>query len=118
MIEAITRELEQLLAASQAMLDCAVPSVEMWEEYSRTRTRVFQRWQGDPAAVVPASDDAGELHRLITLVQQQDMILLGKVRRQLSEVCRQLAGVKESKRMVDAYDHNALSSGVLPRSAI
>jgi len=118
MNEAITDPLAQLYAATQALLECAEPTVDMWEGYSRMRTRVFERWQACPAAVDALADDAGELRRLITLVQQQDAILLGKVRRQMSEVRRQMAGVKERKRMVDTYAQNALSSGVLPRYSV
>lgn len=113
----LDQELKALTAATQALLDCTEPSAAMWEEYTLMRNQLFDRWQAD-AGAVNGWADAGKLQSLLTFAQQQDAILLHKVKRQLADVSRQLAEVSESKRAVDAYARNASSSGVTPRSSI
>lgn len=111
------QELAALNAATQVLLDCTEPSAAMWEEYTLMRNQLFDRWQADAGAANGRTDAAG-LQSLLIFAQQQDAILLQKVKGQLADVCRQLAEVTENKRALDAYAQNAFSSPVMPRSSI
>jgi hypothetical protein len=94
------------MAKSQALLDCAEPTLSDWEEYSSARNDLFNRLAALPSLCADG-DDAGDVQDLVAQTFEKDRLLLQRIENQLSSLREQIATAAENSRASEIYSSYA-----------
>ena len=115
MSEQVIKELSTLVTATQRMLDCSEPSIDMWTDYQHHRNELFARLTKLPPCKPDASNEAAVSISLLASIAEKDQLLVEKLQAQMSNILQEIEGIAEQRRLTKVYGAGSVPPTLLDR---